>query len=105
MHAFSNYSPWYILIEQKLALSRYMSWDFVSCRTGFRKPEAEAYQFAIDRLGVAPETCLLIDDREKNVAGARQAGMQAILRPDHIDALREKLREYGVTVEISSASP
>jgi len=33
MHAFANYPVWYKLIEDKLKLSKYLSWTFCSCRT------------------------------------------------------------------------
>lgn len=103
MYALSNYSCWYTLIEEKLALSRYLAWDFVSCRTGLRKPAAEAYRFAAERLGVSPSQCVFVDDREKNVVGARSVDMQAILREGSTDQLREKLRVHGVDVGIPSA--
>lgn len=31
MHAFSNYPVWYRLVEEKLLLSRFLEWSFVSC--------------------------------------------------------------------------
>jgi len=31
LHALSNYPSWFQLIEEKLQLSRYLSWTFVSC--------------------------------------------------------------------------
>ncbi len=31
MHALSNYPVWYQIIEEKLRLSRFMDWTFVSC--------------------------------------------------------------------------
>lgn len=31
MHAFSNYPAWWALIEERLGLSRYLQWTFVSC--------------------------------------------------------------------------
>jgi len=34
MHAFSNYPCWYTMIEDKLQLSNYMPWTFVSCHMG-----------------------------------------------------------------------
>ncbi len=38
MHALSNYPVWYERLEARLGVSRYLSWRFVSCRTGVRKP-------------------------------------------------------------------
>jgi len=38
LHALSNYPRWYQLIEDRLELSRYLRWSFVSCLIGMRKP-------------------------------------------------------------------
>ena len=43
MHTLSNYPPWYRMIEERLRLSDYVLWSFVSCHTGVRKPDPEAY--------------------------------------------------------------
>lgn len=78
MHALSNYSTWYRIIEEKLQLSRYVQWSFVSCLTGLRKPAPEAYQSAAETLQVDVGDCLLVDDRIVNVDAARDVGMDAI---------------------------
>ncbi len=78
MHALSNYSIWTEMIESKLGLSRWMTWAFASHRTGHRKPEPQAYLGAAEALGREPGECLFVDDREKNVAGARAVGMPAL---------------------------
>lgn len=78
MHAFTNYPPWYIMIEEKLSLSRYLKWTFVSCHMGVRKPSLEAYVAAVAALGVAAEQCVFIDDREVNVRAAEAAGMTGV---------------------------
>ena len=78
IHALSNYPEWYRMIEERLALSRYLEWSFVSCATGVRKPDAAAFLGAAASLGVAPAECLLIDDRERNCAAARALGMEAL---------------------------
>ena len=36
VHAFSNYPAWWRLIEDKLRLSRYLDWTFVSCHGPMR---------------------------------------------------------------------
>lgn len=79
MHALSNYPCWYRLIEERLQLSRYVAWSFVSCETGVRKPAPEAYLHASRTLNVAPERCLFVDDRERNCDAARAVGMDAIV--------------------------
>lgn len=81
-HALSNYPAWYEIIEDKLKLSRYLRWTFVSWKTGLRKPDPRAYLEAAAALEVAPRECLFIDDRPVNVDAARQVGMDAILKDD-----------------------
>lgn len=46
---------------------------------GYIKPEAEAYLTAAERLGVAPDECVMVDDRQICVDGAKAVGMQAVL--------------------------
>jgi HAD superfamily hydrolase (TIGR01509 family) len=95
MHALSNYPPWYRLIEDRLGLSRYLDWSFVSCETGVRKPEPEAFRNAARQLGVAPRRCLFVDDRESNCEAARGVGMDAIRFLD-ADRLRRGLEARGL---------
>lgn len=96
LYALSNYSAWYQLIEQKLQLSRYLRWDFVSCKTGHRKPEPAAYEVALRTLNVAPAECVFVDDRSKNVAAAVALGMHGIHRTPSIDDLRRDLTALGI---------
>jgi FMN phosphatase YigB (HAD superfamily) len=77
-YALSNYSPWYALIEERLALSRYLSWRFVSCDTGLRKPDPKTFTSAAEALALAPSACLFVDDRRPNVRAAEQVGMRAV---------------------------
>jgi HAD superfamily hydrolase (TIGR01509 family) len=78
IHALSNYPVWYRRIEERLRLSRFLRWSFVSCDTGVRKPDARAFLGPVTTLGVAPHACLFVDDRPANCAAARAAGLQAL---------------------------
>jgi HAD superfamily hydrolase (TIGR01509 family) len=95
MHALSNYPTWYQVIERRLKLSRFLNWTFVSCETGIRKPDAEAYLGAARTLGVAPKECLFVDDRRVNIEAAQAIGMDAILMCGTA-ALRGELRDRGI---------
>lgn len=95
MHALSNYPHWYLLIERRLKLSRFLEWSFVSCRTGHRKPEPAAYRTALESLAIPPERALFVDDREVNCEGARALGIEA-LRFEGAEKLRAALAERGV---------
>ncbi len=50
----------------------------ISSEIGYVKPEPEAYLVTAKRLGVSPEACVFLDDREGYCDGARDVGMQAI---------------------------
>ena len=54
-----------------------------SHRLGTAKPDLAIYRHAAEGLGVDPAHVLFIDDREDNVAAAREAGLQAIRYTDH----------------------
>jgi HAD superfamily hydrolase (TIGR01509 family) len=96
MHALSNYPAWYQLIDEKLQLSRFLDWTFVSCKTGVRKPDPQAFLGAAATLEVDPQQCLFIDDRPVNVNAAQLVGMVAILYHS-AEQLREELADRGST--------
>lgn len=50
---------------------------FASAQFGARKPQVEVYAHCLDRLGLAAEATLFVDDNEDNVEGARKAGLHA----------------------------
>lgn len=50
----------------------------LSFEIGALKPDPICYQRASENINTEPQNCLFIDDREINVRGAREAGMQAI---------------------------
>ncbi|MBL4843883.1 MAG: HAD-IA family hydrolase [Planctomycetes bacterium] len=95
LHALSNYSPWYQLIEDRLHLSRFVPWTFVSCKTGVRKPDPEAYLGPARALGVSPGECLFVDDRPGNCAAAEAVGMPAHTFKD-AQTLRQDLLARGL---------
>ena len=91
----SNYPVWYRLIEERLNLSRFAEWSFVSCDTRVRKPDAFAILNAAQQLGVLPEECLFVDDLSRNVEAAAQVGMRALRFRDAAN-LRIDLIRAGV---------
>ena len=50
-----------------------------SCDVGLRKPDPAIYRLTCERLKVAPEAAVFLDDTRRHVEGARQVGLQAIL--------------------------
>ena len=58
---------------------------FVSSTIGLRKPEARAFNFIADTVGLPIEALHFFDDSEENVVGARAAGLSA----SHVTTLAE----------------
>jgi FMN phosphatase YigB (HAD superfamily) len=91
MHLLSNYSCWYRDYVARLGIDRYVHPTFVSCDTGVRKPNPEAFRVPCRTLEVAPAQCIFIDDREKNCEAARAVGLDAIHFEGDVGALRKQL--------------
>jgi putative hydrolase of the HAD superfamily len=68
-----------------------------SAEEGQRKPEPEIYRRALSQLGVAPREAIYVDDRLKNVIGARQVGMHALFFTDSLGVRREIERLLAAT--------
>ncbi len=60
-----------------------------SCDVGLRKPDPAIYRLACERLTVAPEAAVFLDDTRRHVEAARQVGLHAILVRDPWAALAE----------------
>jgi len=57
--------------------------EVFSCEVGLRKPDAEIYLLACERLGVAPGECLYVGDGSyRELSGATAVGMRAVLIRD-----------------------
>lgn len=65
----------------------------VSGEVGYMKPDRAIYRYAAEELGVKPNECIFIDDREVHCRGAAEAGMQPILYED-LGQLKSQLNAY-----------
>jgi len=50
----------------------------LSGEVGLRKPDPAIYRLAAQRLGVAPDACVFVDDLERNVEVASELGMAGV---------------------------
>jgi putative hydrolase of the HAD superfamily len=74
-----------------------------SADIGMAKPEPRIYAIAAERLSLAPGECVFIDDLERNVDAAHQAGMHGILfRHDLGHSLEAQLGELGVHADANA---
>lgn len=65
---------------------------------GVRKPEPRFYEIACERLGVAPEECVFLDDLGVNLKPAREMGMTTIKVTDPSEALAELEQIVGFSL-------
>lgn len=68
----------------------------VSADVGMAKPDPRIYELAARRLGLPPSACVFIDDLERNVRAAREAGMHGVHFVVNRDNLEEQLAALGV---------
>lgn len=54
----------------------------ISGEVGLRKPGRAIFDLTVDRLGIAHENVVFIDDAEPNLIGARAAGLVGLLHTD-----------------------
>jgi putative hydrolase of the HAD superfamily len=72
-----------------------------SCSVGVAKPDPRIYAIAAERLGAEPAQCLFIDDQPTFVAGAIEAGMDAVLLGDEQPWEGPRIRELREVLELA----
>jgi epoxide hydrolase-like predicted phosphatase len=90
-------------LETRRAIQDYVNgsvFDVIvySAEEGICKPDPEIYRRALARLEVAPHEATFVDDRSKNVEGARRLGIHAFPYTDTAAACQEierLIREKG----------
>ena len=84
----NNVKEWGKYWKQSIPLDLF---DLVvdSCDVGLRKPDPAIFRLTCDRLGIAPEAAVFLDDTRRHVETARSIGLHAILVRDPLDALAE----------------
>jgi len=71
----------------------------ISGEVGLRKPQPEIYALAAERLGLAPEACVFVDDLPGYLKPALAMGMATVLlRGDAAATLAEVEEHLGVTL-------
>jgi putative hydrolase of the HAD superfamily len=70
----------------------------ISGRVGIRKPDPEAFRLAAEKLGLAPEACVFVDDFQANVVAAEKVGMCGVLHEKTARTIRELERLLGVSL-------
>jgi putative hydrolase of the HAD superfamily len=66
-----------------------------SCELGIGKPDPAIYIHTCEKLGVAPQNAIFLDDKPENIAAASGIGLNAILF-ETIEQLRHDLKARGL---------
>ncbi|TNM36504.1 HAD family phosphatase [Nocardioides albidus] len=79
----------------------------ISGEIGLRKPQAQIYQHAVDRMGVPARRTLFVDDAEINIIGARASGLRGL---QHLNprctraALSALVPDLSAALQVATAS-
>lgn len=68
----------------------------ISAEIGVRKPSRQIYRVACERLGVAPEVALMVDDLQQNLDGAERIGIRGILHTDAATTITELSQAFDI---------
>ena len=82
---------------EKSALINYLDFFLSNEDVAKAKPDPEIYTTAIQRLGLTPQECLIVEDNEHGIKAAEQSGSHVMKVSDptdvHLDAIQNKIKE------------
>jgi len=67
----------------------------LSNEVGFRKPQKEIYELALEKLEVKPSEAFFVDDLPKNIEAAKKLGIHGILFQNKVQFTQD-IKELGV---------
>jgi len=68
----------------------------ISAEIHLAKPDPAFYVSLLNRFELDPQSCLMIDDRQDNIEGASQAGIDGIVYDQDLSRLMSRLIQLGV---------
>ena len=72
----------------------------ISGEVGLHKPQPEIFLLGCERIGLAPEECVFVDDLRENCEGAEAVGMTAILHRDPAESVKQIEELFGISVPV-----
>ncbi len=75
-------------------LLAFFQYCFVSFETGVLKPDRDAFEYALRKMAMPPETIVFFDDNPECVESARQAGLNAY-EVKGVSDVKQTLRRLG----------
>ncbi len=84
----------YLAHEKKYGWDEIFDVEVLSGKYGIQKPDQRIYKILLKELGVKPQNCVFVDDREENVNTAIKLGMKGVLFTSRADLI-QKLRKWN----------
>ena len=92
----SNHAKeWSEYMKQKFDLFKSFDPIIFSCDVGFRKPDPQIYEIALEKLKCDAGECVFIDDKKRNTDATEKLGIKGIVFEDY-SKLIEDLSRSGV---------
>lgn len=76
-------------LENEWAIADAFDEMIISAEVGIAKPDPRIYQITLERLGVAPQEAIFVDDYPDNIEGAHRLGIHAIRYRNTPQAMQE----------------
>ena len=74
----NDIKEWSSYLRNKFDLNELFKVVIISGEIGYRKPDREIHTILLDRIHESPSSCILVDDRSKNLYAASQLGMKTV---------------------------
>lgn len=92
----SNFSKGAIDCNKKeMAFLEYVDGGILSYKDKVIKPDKEIYDLIVDRYGLDRSKCVFVDDTLKNVEGAKNAGIKAIVYKS-LEQMMDEFKALGI---------
>lgn len=99
--ATSNGRPMVDAVLASLRIDGYFSHIITSCEVAMGKPAPDVYLRAAEKLGAAPENCLVFEDVPAGIQAGKAAGMTVVAVDDQFSQEmrreKEELADYFIT--------
>lgn len=82
-------------IEEEWQIGHVFDEIVISSEVGLLKPGSEIFTLMLDRLGVSADEAVFVDDRIKNIEGAKKVGLQTVYYKDREQTIEELERMLG----------
>ena len=82
-------NSWGVSSYPRERLAEVMDLIVISGEVGMRKPDPAIFTFTTDKLGLAAESCVFVDDHASHLKAAQEAGMTTVLHREPAQTIPE----------------